>query len=454
MLQNIVPDELRELIEHHEWRRLARMRDRWPDYEIVAPEIPEFMDDLEKTDRVLFYRALPRDLAVEVFSYLDGDLTDALLRELTDSETRHLLAEMEPDDRTELLEELPGRVTQRLMNMLSPEDLKEARQLLGYPEESVGRSMTPDYVALRPDWTIARAIEHIRKHGVDVETFTMVYVTEASGLLVDALTLQDIILADPDSLVSDIMDHSFVSLSANDDREEAVRAMGKYDRLMLPVVDSSGVLLGIVTIDDVMDIAEEEITEDFHRQAAITPLKKSYWESGIWTLFKSRIGWLLGLVLVNLFAAGVISAYEEVLAAYAVLAFYIPLVIATGGNAGAQSAMVIVRSIGTGDVRMGEWLRVLGKELVIGVIIGVVIGTAGMALGSIQGGFQIGIVVLLAMSSVIVVTNLMGVVFPFVLTRIGLDPAIASGPLITSVADGVGLMIYFSFAVVILGVVR
>lgn len=450
MLQNVLPDEIRQHIENHNWQLLARIRAGWPDYDIVAPEVADFMPELTKTDRVLFFRALPRELAVEVFAYLDGDMTETLLHELTDAETRHILAELDPDDRTELLGELPGQVTQRLLNMLSPEDLREARKLLGYPEESVGRIMTPDYVAIKPDWTIARAIDHIRQRGHESETLAIVYITDYSGRLVDALSLQRLILAEPDKLVQDIMDYSFISVSAYEDQEEAVRAMRKYDRLVLPVVDSVGVLLGIITSDDVLDVAEEEATEDFHRQAAVAPLKRSYWEVNIWTLFRSRIGWLAGLIVVNLLSSGVIAAFEEVLAAYVALAFFIPLIIDTGGNAGSQSAMLMIRSISTGDIRLNQWGRVVFKELVIGLIIGVVLGVMGMALGTWRGGVQVGLIVLLTLTCIIVVTNFIGMILPFVLTRLKMDPAIASGPLITSVADSVGLIIYFSFAILIL----
>ena len=451
MLESVQSDEILRAVDDHDWKALARIRHGWPDPDVVAPEIPDFLRELEKPDRVLFYRALPRDLAVEVFAHLDNEQAETLLYELTDAETRHLLAELEPDDRTELLEELPGEVTRRLLNMLSPEDLREARRLLGYPEESVGRVMTPDYIAIRPDWSIARAMEHIRAYGRESEYLSVVYVTDRAGKLIDALPLQRIVLAEPDQTVEEIMDRTFVSLSAYEDREEAVRMMGKYDRLMLPVVDSSDILIGIITIDDVMDIAEEETTEDFHRQAAVSPLRRTYWETTLWVLFRSRIGWLFGLVLVNLLSSGVIAAYEEVLAASVALAFFIPLIIDTGGNAGSQSAMLMIRSISTGEIRMVEWFRVFAREILIGLSIGIVLGIVGMALGSFRGGVQVGTVVLLTMVTMIVATNLIGVVLPFVLIRFKLDPAIASGPLITSIADAVGLIIYFSYAVMVIG---
>lgn len=450
MLQAILSDEVQALIERRDWQALARTRYAWPDPEIVAPELVDTLIELEPQDKALFFRALPRDLAVEVFSYLDPETADKLLMDLTDGETRRLISEMSPDDRTALLEELPGQATQRLLNMLSPEDLKEARELLGYPSESVGRIMTPDYVKVQREWTVGQALEHIRKVGYDSESLSMIYVTDKRGKLVDGLPLQRFILHAPDTPLSEIMDDSFVCLSATDDQEVAVDVMRRYNRLMLPVIDTAGVLIGAVTIDDVMDISFEETTEDFHLQAAVTPLKTSYWDSSPWSLFRSRIGWLAILVVVNLLSSGVIAAFEETLEAVVVLAFFIPLIIDTGGNAGSQSATLMIRALSTGEVRMNQWFRVFMKELLIGVGIGLVLGAMGFGLGWWRGGADIGLVVFLTMTAILVVTNLVGMILPFVLGKVRADPAVASGPLITSIADALGLFIYFSFAAIIL----
>ncbi len=451
MLQTVLPDVIRESIENKNWTRLASPDIDWPEFEIVAPELADYIRDIDKTDRVLLFRALPRDLKVDIFAFLDPETSDNLLLELTDAETRHILAELEPDDRTVLLGELPGQVTQRLLTLLSPDDLKEARQLLGYPEESIGRLMTPDYVAVRPSWTVAEALDHIRRHGHESETVNTVYVTDRSGKLIDALPLRRFILAEPHETVDSIMDRTVVSISAYEDREEAVRIMQRYDRIALPVVDSGGVLLGIVTFDDVFEVAEQEATEDFHRSVAIAPLKGSYWETSAVRLFRSRIGWLSILVFVNLISSGVISAFEETLAAYVTLAFFIPLIIDTGGNAGSQSATLMIRAISTGDIHLKQWGRVFMKELLIGAAIGLSLGALGAVLGVFRGGPAIGLVVFMTMATMLVMTNLIGMLMPFVLTRIKLDPAIASGPLITSIADAVGLVIYFSYARWILG---
>ena len=342
-------------------------------------------------------------------------------------------------------------MTQRLLDLLEPEDLAEARTLLGYLEASVGRLMTPDYLAVKPDWSVGQALEHIRKRAKVSETADVIYVVDARWHLLDDISLRRFVMADPSQRVEDIMDHTVVRVDARDDREEAVRTMQRYDRVALPVVDSGGVLVGIVTIDDVFDVAQEEATEDFHRSGAMLPLRTSYWETTKRVLYRARIGWLAALVLVNLVSSGVIAAYEEVLEAVVALAFFIPLIIDTGGNAGSQSATMMIRAISTGDVKPAQWFRVFTRELVVGIAIGVTLGILGMFLGFFRGGFEVGIVVLLTMVTMLVLTNLVGVVLPIVLTRLKLDPAFASGPLITSIADAVGLIIYFSFAVWVLG---
>lgn len=447
MNQRLSPQaEIKKLVEERNWSVLRQeLAGRRP------PEIADLLLELEKADRILVFRLLPRELSSEAFSYLDGDYQDTLVQELTSEEMRRLLADMRPDDRTQFLAELPGRVTQRLLNYLSPADLIEARQLLGYPEESVGRLMTPDYVAVRPEWTAAKALEHIRRKGKDSETINVVYVTDFSWKLLDALELRRFILAKPTDKVEQLMNRSYVTLSATDDREQAVRVMQRHALGVLPVVDSAGVLLGIVTFDDVLDVAQEEVTEDFHKTAAVAPLKSGYREAGVWPLYRKRIGWLVVLVLVNLASSTVISIYEEVLASALALVFFIPLLIGSGGNTGAQSATLMVRALATGDIKLAQWLRVIGKELLVGVSLAVTMGLAGGLLGLFRGGYQIGLVVGLTMVFIVIATNIIGVALPFVLVRFRLDPAVASSPLITSIADAVGLIIYFAIAVWILG---
>lgn len=445
-----LPSELRRFLRERRWQDLVAWPGEWPEASLAVPAVTEVLLDLPAEERVLLFRALPPEFAAAVFAKLRPATRDRLVLALNDRETRRLLADLQPDDRTSLLAELPGRVTQRLLNLVRPEDREVTLELLGYPEDSVGRLMTPYYLAVRPDWTIAQALEHLRARGREDEASSMVFVVDDEWRLLDDLPLQRVVFSDPGSLVEGVMDRQYVSLAPDTDREEAVLMMRRYDRVALPVVDPGGVLIGVVTVDDVMGVAEEEATEDFYRTSAIAPGRESYWESGIALLYRRRIGWLVGLVLVNLVSSGVIAAYEEMLVSYVALAFFIPLLIDTGGNAGSQSATIMIRAISLGEVRASEWGRAFLKEAILGLLIGVTLGVLGLALGVVRGGFAIGLVVMITMIVMLLLTNLLGVLLPFVLMRLGRDPAVASGPLITSVADAVGLLIYFWVAALIL----
>ena len=423
--------DVEALIDQRRWSELKAAVAEWP-----APELAELVVERDSPDRLLLFRVLTRDLSGEVFSHLDSEVQNGLLGELNSDELRRLLANLEPDDRTHLFEEVPDRVVQRLLNLLNPADLKAARLLLSYPDESVGRLMTPEYVAIRPDWTIEQALRHIRVRGRDREVVTTIYVTDAHWRFLDAVELPQLILAELDELVENVLEHEAVILSPDDDREEAVRKMGRYDLFVLPVVGADGVL----------DVAEEEATEDFQLSAAVEPLKVSYREASVLSLVRKRIPWLLALVVVNLGAAGVIAAYEETLMAVISLTFFIPLLMGSGGNTGAQSATLMVRALATGDIDRTQWSRTIQKEVAVGAMLGMTMGASVWLLGLFQGGGQVALVVALAMFLIVLVSNLIGTMVPLLLTRVGIDPAVASSPLITSVADIAGLIIYFMIA--------
>jgi magnesium transporter len=436
-----IREQVRALVEVHDWLAVRRLL-----AEMSVPEVADLLEGVEMPERLLVFRLLPRDFSDDVFSYLDGPDQDVILAGLTDRETRRLLASMAPDDRTELFEELPGEITQKLLNLLDADDLAEVRQLLGYPEESVGRLATTDYVAIRPQWTVAHALEHIRQRGRDSETIDIVYVTDRAWHLEGVCELRRLILAEPEHLVSDVMEPVHTRVTAFDDQEEAVREMQRHDTIALPVVDSAGVLIGIVTADDVFDVLEEEVTEDIHRTASVAPLRQSYRRLSILDLYGKRIGWLAILLLVNLISSGIIHAYEETLQAAIALAFFIPLLIATGGNTGSQSAMMMVRAIVTDDIALGQWASTFVKELGVGLMLGGTLAAGSFFLGLFRGDAMIGVVVALSMGAIVVVSNLIGMSLPFIFTKIGQDPTVASSPLITSIADAAGLTIYFFFA--------
>ena len=433
--------EIQELIESRDWAGLREKMSQWR-----VPDIADLLTDLDKQDRVLLFRSLPRAIAADVFSQFEAPDQENLLMDLSDEETRHLMAGLRPDDRTELLEELPGQVTQRMLNLLSAADVKEARQLLGYPEDSIGRFMTPDYLAIRPDWTVGASMEHIRKMGHDTETINVVYVTDSSWKLVGAVSLRHLVLSQPSDLVSSVMTSPAVDLSAFADREEATKTMDKYSLLVLPVVDSDGVLVGIVTGDDVFELATEEATEDFHKGAAVSPLRVGFGDASIGLLYKSRIGWLMTLIFVDLIAAGVISRFEDAISKVVALVFFLPLLIGCGGNAGAQASTLVIRDLATGDAEYKDWLFLVIKEAGIALMLGVTISLAVWGPSVLQGGAPVGVAVALSGVVIVTISSVMGIATPMLLGRLGFDPAASSSPLITSVADILGVIIYFSIA--------
>lgn len=447
MLKELLKPEIQELIEKHNWNDLKVILSSW-----AAPEISDLLLDIDKRDKVLLFRTLPKEISAEVFSYLEYEEQDVLIRQFTDQETRELLAGLTPDDRTALLEELPARVTLRLLNLLNQEDLKEARELLGYPEESIGRLMTPDFVAIRPEWTIKESLEHIRKFGKDSETINRIYVTDTKGKLLDDILLRYIILAPETEIVDNLLDYNVVSVSAFDDQEHAVRAMEKYDISAMPVVNSEGQLVGIVTFDDIMDISKEEVTEDFQRISGINPFDASYSNASVWHLWAKRIPWLFFLLVANFLTTGVISFYTYQIEAVVALTIFIPMLIGTGGNTGTQSATLVIRGLSTGDVEIKDWLKVLGKELLVGISLGVVLGLVAYARGMFIDGDNAKIAIVISCSMVILViwANIIGALFPLLFYKLKLDPAVISSPFISTFVDVTGLLIYFNIAHLVL----
>ncbi len=437
--------EIEEMIEGRRWQELQELLPDLPE-----PDLADLLVEIGERKRIVILRLLPRDLLPEVFSYLDASVKEDILKALTDEETRVILAGLTPDDRTDFLEELPGQAIQKVLNLLTFEDRHEALQLLGYPAESVGRLMTPDYVAVHPEWTVGQALDQIREKGMDSETINVIYVTNILEKLIGVMGLRRLILAKPDERVEQVMEDTIISISALADREEAVQKIRRYDIVALPVVDAGGILLGIVTIDDLFDVAEEEVTEDFQKSAAVNPLKTSYRESSILSLYGKRVIWLAALLGISVITTNIISSQVETLASAIALAFFIPLLIGTGGNTGAQSSTLMIRAMATGDIRDRQWIGAVMREIGIGSLLGITMGVASWVLGIFTGGWQIALIVSLAMAAIVCTSSILGVILPLILQRFRIDPAVASNPLIASIMDIIGLVIYFSIAAVIL----
>ncbi len=431
-----------ELIRLKNWSSLRHeLEDLDP---IILADIIEEMDE---QDDIILFRLLPREQAKNTFQYLSHDKQEQIIEGLAKNVNRvaSLLNDLDPDDRTAFFEELPGNITQRLIQLLSPEERSIAIRLLGYPEHSIGRLMTPEFVAVKSEYTVAQALDHIRHYGRDSETLNLIYVIDEKWKLIDDIRIREIILAQPDQLIKDLMDEHFVALNALDDQEVAIRVFQDQDRIALPVTDSDGVHIGIVTIDDVMDVVEEETTEDFHKfgsfQAAIVnPLKAS-----IFFLYQKRIVWLIALVFMNVFSGAALASFEKIIQSAVSLIFFLPLLIGSGGNAGAQSATLMIRSLAVGDVEMKDWFRLIGREVMVSFLLGITMAAGVSIIASVRAPQYI-LIVASTMVLAVMTGSLIGLLLPFIFTRLKIDPATASAPLITSIADISGVIIYFSIA--------
>ena len=437
--------DLEAILEERDW---ARARDFL--HQLPVQDIAKLLPEISPTHRLLLLKLLPKAESTEVFSYLGSDCQDEIIKDLTEREILDLLKGMEPDDRTALLADLPAEMLRRMLEMLPPQERRKTQTLLGFPEESVGRLMTPNYIAVRPDWSVSRSLAHIRSRHQQAETISVIYVTDPHGKLLDTLALRRFVLAEPEQQVAEIMDHQFTSIEAMEDREKAVDLVQHYDLSALPVVDGDGMLLGTLTLDDVMDVAEEEVTEDFHKMGSVGTLQPSLRDASPYLLYRKRIGWLVLLVFMNLFGGAAIAHYEATIEAVIALVFFLPLVIASGGNAGAQASTLMVRALATGDVRAGDWGRMLAKELSVSLALGLTMALAVAGIGVYRGGSEVGLVVALGMAAVVIFGSLIGMLLPFILDRLKIDPATSSAPLITSLADIVGITVYFSIATAIL----
>ncbi len=417
-------------------------------------DLAELLGQLEGEDLAVVFRLLGAEQAAEVLGDLEIEQQEALLSMLSSERVATVINEMPPDDRTELLEELPGELAQRLLDTLRGDELQIARSLLAYPEDSIGRLMTPEYIAVRADWTIQQVFEHIRQVGPEKETLNVIYVIDESGKLIDELTLEQLVLAEPTaSCASDIMDNRVIAaLRASDDREPAVELFRKYDAVALPVVTGLGVLVGIVTVDDMMDVAEEEDTEDFQKITGMGVLEYSYFGTSFWGMIRKRLPWLILLLMAQMITTVALTSFEH-LAQFAVLVLFMPLINSPAGNTGSQMAGLMIRGLALQEMALRDWSRVLRRELMRGVTLGVTLGALGY-FTVLLFGRPVGIAIAVALAMVVAVTfgNLAGSMLPFLFKRLGLDPAVSSAPFLASLMDVSGILIYFSIAVTILSI--
>jgi magnesium transporter len=448
-------DHITTLIQEGEFFKLKKLlRDFQPS------ELVTLIENEEEREQLIIFRLLPLELATEVFEYLDREVQRHFLENLAQDKITDILNEMSPDDRTALLEFLPANFVAELVQNLSEPERRVTLQLLGYPEYSVGRLMTPDYIAIRENWTVQQVLDFVRQHGGQSETLNMLYVTDAQGKLIDDIRIREFLLAAPTTRVRDIMDHRFVQLTAAQDQEEAIDIFRRNDRVALPVVSPDlGILLGIVTLDDILSIREEEDTEDIQKFGGSEALDEPYLTIPLLQLVQKRAGWLVVLFLGELLTASAMQFFEGELQKAIVLVQFIPLIISSGGNSGSQATSLIIRAMALGEFTLGEWWRVLRRELAGGLMLGIILGVVGFgriaiwqSIKPIYGphwlpvAFTVGV----ALVGIVLWGSIAGSMLPLILRRLGLDPATSSAPFVATLVDVTGLIIYFTVALVLL----
>ncbi len=467
----LLEPEIRELVREGAYSELRHAL-----HGVHPADIADILAELGPDDAVLAFRFLQRDDAGEVFGYLSQEFQEQLITKLGEEQAVRVVEGMSADDRARILDELPHEVAQRLVASLSPETRKVTQAILGYPPRSVGRLMTPDYIRVRPDWTLGQAMDHIRRYGRDAETINVVYVVDEQGVLIDDLRLRQVLLADPSQTIESIMNRQFVTLPADADQSEAVAAMAKYDRTALPVVDSRGVLVGIVTHDDVADVAQQEATEDMQKMGGMEALDEPYSTISMFRLVKKRVTWLAVLFIGEMFTQTAMAGFEHDIEKAAVLATFVPLIVSSGGNSGSQATSLIIRAMAVGEITLKDWWIVMRRELTAGALLGLILGLIGVLrvhmwgwLGWFRqkhpdsaGAFTLeslrvqehyhllAVTIGVAVLGVVLWGTICGSMLPFILKRLRMDPATSSAPFVATLVDVVGVLIYLSAAVSIL----
>ncbi len=450
MFGQLMQPEIMDLIEKRDLLSLKLVLEDWSPVDIA-----DLLGDLPINEQAIIFRILPKDKATDVFEYMDVDEQIDLLKAMANEDVAYILNDMSPDDRTALFEELPPEIAKQLISHLTPQERAVAQKLLGYPENSVGRLMTPDYLAVHPEWTISEVLDYIRKNGGETETFNNLYVVDDKGRLIDDIQLREILLTEPDKPVSEIMDGNYISLNVDDDQEEAVDVFKKYDRIALPVTGANGILIGIVTVDDIIDVAEEETTEDIQKIGAVSALEEPYTSISLFRMLKKRVGWLSILFVGEMLTASVMGYYESAIQKAVVLSLFIPLIVSSGGNSGSQAATLIIRALALGEISIKDWWFVIRREFISGLLLGLVLASLGFIriyIWQVTSGmygphwFLIGAAVCISILGVVLWGTLVGSLLPLIFKSLGFDPAASSTPFVATLVDVTGITIYFTVA--------
>ncbi len=449
-----VKNEIAALLARKDAAALRKFLEPW-----LAADLAPLIADLPVETLAALFRVCGRELSAATFTYMVLADQRKLLRALSQEQAAALLNALPPDDRTAFLNELPLEVAIQLLAMLSPAERQVAQALLAYPEHSVGRLMTLDFVAVQPEWTVGQALDYIRTHGYDRETLNMVYVVDADGGLIDDVRVRRFLLSPLDRPVRELIDGIHATLAPTDDREKALALFKRFDRVALPVIDANQKLIGIVTVDDMLDVSEAEATEDIQKLGGSEALDEPYTTIALSRMVKKRASWLVVLFLGEMLTATAMSYFEDEIAKAVVLALFVPLVISSGGNAGSQAASLVIRALALGEFRLRDWWRVMRREIAAGTLLGLLLGAIGFLRIAIWSQFSdiygphwalVGATVGFALVGVVLWGSLMGSMLPLLLKRLGFDPATSSAPFVATLVDVTGLIIYFSVAFVVL----
>lgn len=419
-------------------------------------DIAAIFENLQDEKMPILFRILPKELAAETFVEMDDETQEFLIHGFSDSELKEVVDELFVDDAVDLIEEMPANVVKRILRQADKDMRKQINELLKYPEDSAGSIMTTEFIVLRPDMTAEMAIKRIRRTGVDKETIYTCYVTDANNKLIGITTVKDLLLAEDDELVKSIMEENVISVTTLDDQEQVAQMFSNYNFLALPVVDNENRLVGIVTIDDAIDVIQEEATEDIEKMAAVLPSDKPYMKTSIFGLYKKRAPWLLILMLSATFTSAIISSFEAVLANVLILSSFIPMITGSGGNAGSQASVSVIRALSLGEIQFKSIFLVLWKEFRVSILCGITLAAANFVklilfdLNGQENAFMIALVISLTLVGTIIMAKLVGSSLPLLASKVGFDPAVMANPLISTVCDSLSLLIYFGVAKLVL----
>ena len=449
-------EEILELIAEKKYTRLRKLL-----VELNPADIAEIFEEAQLKDIPVIFRILQKELAAEVFAYLDSDMQQLLIEAFSDRELREVMDELFMDDTVDIIDEMPASVAKRILKQTDVSTRKMINKLLAYPDDSAGSIMTTEYIDLKRDMTVDDAFDRIRFLGVETESIFTCYVIDKSRRLLGVVTVKDLLLSSKETIIEDIMDENIIFANTFDDKEEVANQFTKYDLFMLPVVDKENRLVGIVTVDDALDVIEEEATEDIEKMAAIVPTEKTYFKSGIFETFKSRIPWLMLLMISATFTGAIISSYESRLTLFPALIAFMPMLMNTAGNAGSQSSVTVIRSLSLGDIEFKNIFRVIWKEMRVGILCSIALSVVNFAkmwfidyklLNNFDSGKQMLeiLIVCAALLLAVIIAKIIGGILPIIAKKLGFDPAVMASPFITTIVDAIALMIYFNFATIIL----